>query len=167
VSVAFQVVLVTGDNHVAAPQNIAAAVNYNCVGCLTYALATQLFVTLDGPLTAAGQEELARLWEEIAAFGANIADVPLSEIQARLNAFEEQILQIIEDEQGPLTSSTPTPSPTPGGTTPTPGAGTPTPSTEGSTADPAEGGAATPSQDPTENATPTPTAEPTATVTPP
>ena len=28
VSVAFQVVLVTGDNHVAAPQNIAAAVNY-------------------------------------------------------------------------------------------------------------------------------------------
>ena len=51
VSVGFQVVLVTGDNHVAVPQNISAAVNYDCVNCLTYALATQLFVTLDGPLS--------------------------------------------------------------------------------------------------------------------
>ena len=168
VSVAFQVVLVTGDNHVAAPQNIAAAVNYDCVGCLTYALAKQLFVTLDGPLTQAGQEELARLWEEIAAFGAGIADVPLSEIQARLNDFEDQILQIIEKEQGPLTSSTPSPSPTPRGTaTPSPGAGTATPPTEGSTAEPSGDGAATPSQDPTEETTSEPTAEPTATASPP
>ena len=164
VSVAFQVVLVTGDNHVAAPQNIAAAVNYDCVGCLTYALAKQLFVTLDGPLTQAGQEELARLWEEIAAYGAGIADVPLSEIQARLNDFEDQILQIIEKEQGPLTSSTPSPSPTPRGTTtPSPGAGTATPPTEGSTAEPSGEGAATPSQAPTEDATRTPSPEPTAT----
>ena len=51
VSVAFQVVLVKGDNHVAVPQNLSGAVNYNCVNCLTYALATQLFVTLDGPLS--------------------------------------------------------------------------------------------------------------------
>jgi putative peptide zinc metalloprotease protein len=163
VSVAFQVVLVTGDNHVAAPQNIAAAVNYDCVGCLTFALATQLFVTLDGPLTEGGREELSRLWEEIADFGANIADVPLSEIQARLNAYEDQILQIIEKEQGPLTSSTPTPSPSPGGTTPSPGTDSATPATEGSTADPTGEGAATPSQDPTGDATPTPTEEPTAT----
>ena len=61
VSVAFQVVLVTGDNHVAAPQNIAAAVNYDCVNCLTFALATQLFVTLDGPLSASGRDEISRL----------------------------------------------------------------------------------------------------------
>ena len=54
VSVGFQIVLVTGDNHVAVPQNISAAVNYDCVNCLTYALATQLFVTLDGPLSDAG-----------------------------------------------------------------------------------------------------------------
>ena len=54
VAVGFQIVLVTGDNHVAVPQNISAAVNYDCVNCLTYALATQLFVTLDGPLSDAG-----------------------------------------------------------------------------------------------------------------
>jgi len=77
VSVAFQVVLVKGDNHVAVPQNLSAAVNYNCVNCLTYALATQLFVTLDGPLTSRSMHELEALWQEIAAFGKNIASVPL------------------------------------------------------------------------------------------
>ena len=66
VSVGFQVVLVTGDNHVAVPQNISAAVNYDCVNCLTYALATQLFVTLDGPLSDAGTQQIAALWQQIA-----------------------------------------------------------------------------------------------------
>jgi putative peptide zinc metalloprotease protein len=102
VSVGFQVVLVSGDNHTAVPQNISGAVNYNCVDCLTYALATQLFVTLKGPLSQAGMADLAKLWQEIARFGANIADVPLSEIQDRLTSYEQQILQLIEKEQGPL-----------------------------------------------------------------
>ena len=111
VSVAFQVVLVTGDNHVAAPQNISAAVNYDCVNCLSYALATQLFVTLDGPLSARGQQQITDLWAEIAQFGSHIADVPLSQVRARLSAYEQQILSIIEKEQGPLTdqaAATPT-----------------------------------------------------------
>ncbi len=153
VSIAFQVVLVTGDNHVAAPQNIAAAVNDDCVNCLTYALATQLFATLDGPLSDAGNDEIARLWEEIAAFGANIADVPLSEIHDRLNAFEEEILAIIEKEQGPLTSSTPTPS-SPPAETPSPG-GTPTPPSDGPTTDPSDG-SGTQSGAPTDDPTPAP-----------
>jgi putative peptide zinc metalloprotease protein len=103
VAVGFQVVLVVGENHVAAPQNIAAAVNYDCVNCLTYALASQLFVTLDGPLSDAGMAELTALWEQIEAFGTQIPDLPLSEIQTRLDDFERQILQIIEKDQGPLT----------------------------------------------------------------
>ena len=98
-------------------------------------------------------EELARLWQEIAAYGANIADVPLSEIQARLNDFEEQIMQIIEKDQGPLTSSTPSPSPTPRGTT-TPG-GTPTPPSDGPTTDPSDG-SGTQSGAPTDDPTPAP-----------
>ena len=104
----FQIVLVTGDNHVAVPQNISAAVNYDCVNCLTYALATQLFVTLDGPLSEAGTQQIAALWQEIAAFGTHITEVPLSEIRARLTAYETQILAIIEKEQGPL-AGTPRP----------------------------------------------------------
>ena len=103
VSIGFQVVLVLGDNHVAAPQNISAAVNYDCVNCMTYALATQLFVTLNGPLSDAAAAELDALWRQIADFGAHITEVPLSEIQSKLTAFEQQILQVIEKDQGPLT----------------------------------------------------------------
>jgi putative peptide zinc metalloprotease protein len=103
VSIGFQVVLVLGDNHIAAPQNISAAVNYDCVNCLTYALATQLFVTLDGPLSPTATAELDALWRQITDFGAHISEVPLSEIQSTLTGFERQILQVIEKDQGPLT----------------------------------------------------------------
>jgi putative peptide zinc metalloprotease protein len=114
VSVAFQVVLVTGQNHVAAPVNVAAAVNYDCVNCLTYALATQLFLTLDGPLSDAGMERIAALWHQIAAFGTHIADIPISEIRDRLSAFEKQVVDVIENEQGPLVDATqPSVTPTP------------------------------------------------------
>ena len=99
VAIGFQVVLVTGENHVAVPQNISAAVNYDCVNCLTYALATQLFVTLDGPLSEASTRELNELWREIAAFGTNIATVPLNEIRDRLTEFESKILDIIEADE--------------------------------------------------------------------
>ena len=102
VSVGFQIVLVTGDNHVAAPANISAAVNYDCVNCLSYALATQLFLTLDGPLSDEGMQKIADLWQQIAEYGAHIAEVPLSEIQGQLSDFEEQIIAVIEAEQGPL-----------------------------------------------------------------
>jgi putative peptide zinc metalloprotease protein len=102
VSVAFQVVLVKGDNHVAAPQNLSGALNYNCVNCLTYALATQLFVTLDGPLSTGSMRDLQAVWKEIAAFGKNIASVPLSEIRDRLTAYETRILDIVRaDPNGP------------------------------------------------------------------
>ena len=111
VSVAFQVVLVTGHNHVAVPQNLSGALNYNCVGCLTYALATQLFVTLDGPLSADATKQLDALWQQIATYGAHITEVPLSQIQAQLTAYEQQILQIV----GVSTATAqPTPTPTPG-----------------------------------------------------
>ena len=103
VAIGFQVVLVTGENHVAVPQNISAAVNYDCVNCLTYALATQLFVTLDGPLSEASTRELNELWREIAAYGTNIATVPLNEIRDRLTEFESKILDIIEADQASRT----------------------------------------------------------------
>jgi putative peptide zinc metalloprotease protein len=142
VSVAFQVVLVTGHNHVAAPVNVAAAVNYDCVNCLTYALATQLFLTLDGPLSDAGMARIDKLWRQIAAFGANIADVPLSEIRDRLTAFEKQVVDVIESEQGPLTDGTDQSSAEPSaGTSPSSGA------TGGSTTPGADSPSAQPSAD--------------------
>jgi putative peptide zinc metalloprotease protein len=157
VSIAFQVVLVTGDNHVAAPQNIAAAVNSDCVNCLTYALATQLFVTLDGPLSDDAMRQISDLWDEIAAYGANIEDVPLSDIQDQLTEFEERILAIADKGQAPEpgedAGSTPAPvdetaTPAPGGTSATPAAPDPEASP---TSEP----------DPVETTEPSPTAEPT------
>ena len=78
VAVAYQVVFVvdtddTNDN-VAVPQNLAGALNYDCVNCITYALARQLFVTLDEELSPTAKEELDALWSEIAAYGEQIAD---------------------------------------------------------------------------------------------
>ncbi|MGM0930386.1 MAG: hypothetical protein ACQEXN_11835 [Actinomycetota bacterium] len=98
VAVGFQVVLVFGQADVVVPQNLSAAVNYNCVECLTYALASQLVLTLDGPLSDAGMVKLETLWEEIAAYGRSLEDVPLGEIQARLNDYKKRILGIIEQD---------------------------------------------------------------------
>jgi putative peptide zinc metalloprotease protein len=98
VAVAFQVVLVTGQADVAVPQNVSVAVTSGCVGCLTYALAVQLFVTLDGPLSAEAKHEVEQLWSEIAAFGADLQDVPLDEIRTRLTDYESQLLAVLHED---------------------------------------------------------------------
>ena len=69
VAVGFQVVLIVGQADVVVPENLSAAANYNCVRCLTYALASQLVLTLDGPLSEDGMARLNTLWQEIAEFG--------------------------------------------------------------------------------------------------
>jgi putative peptide zinc metalloprotease protein len=142
VAVGFQVVLIVGQTDVIVPENLSAAANYNCLRCLTYALADQLVLTLDGPLSADGTARLNELWQQIAEFGKSLQNVPLSEIQGRLNGFKEQIIDVIKSDPtarpgSPASPATPpaaTPStsssPTPGGSqAPTPGAtGTPRPS---------------------------------------
>jgi putative peptide zinc metalloprotease protein len=182
VAIGFQVVLVTGDNHVAVPQNLAAAVNNDCVNCLTYALARQLFVTLDGPLSADGMERLAQVWLEVAAFAERITEVPLSEIESTLTGFEQRILQIIDEEQGlptadpaltpsPTTSSiptaTPSGSPTTGPSANTSASGNPTAEPSGTpstTDDPTSSTSPTPST--TSSSTASPTGSPTASPSP-
>jgi len=102
VSVAFQVLLVLGQANVVVPQNLAGTINYNCVKCVTYALATQLVVTLSGPLSDQGDADLAALWEEISASGESIEAVALSELQSRLNDYEGRILDIIRRDPSAL-----------------------------------------------------------------
>ena len=170
VAVAFQVVLVVGPNHVAAPQDLAGALNYNCVDCLTYALAQQLFVTLDRPLSADARSQLDALWQQIAAFGDQISSgkVSLDTIQSRLDAYVSQVKAIIEtDEPGTFvppaatatatstsSSSSSVPPPTgtssrlsaPGGTT-----------SPGQTTSPASGPSSTASAQPTSGTSSSPT----------
>lgn len=127
VAVGFQVVLIVGQTDVIVPENLSAAANYDCVRCLTYALASQLVLTLDGPLSADGMTRLNELWQQIAEYGRGLEDVPLSEIQGRLDAFRAQIMEVIKSDPSatprvpsgtaPATSGTsPSPSATPSGT---------------------------------------------------
>lgn len=127
VAVGFQVVLIVGQADIIVPENLSAAANYNCLDCLTYALASQLVLTLDGPLSEAGMAQLTALWAEIAEYGRNIQNVPLSEIRDRLASYKEQITAIIKsDPSATRDSSSPiirTPAPTgtnapPSGTAP-------------------------------------------------
>jgi len=83
---------------VVVPQNLSAAVNYACVTCVTYALATQLVVSLPGPLSDAGAQELAEIWADLQAFGKQIEGVPISELRDRLTEFEQRILAVVRED---------------------------------------------------------------------
>ncbi|SKB96793.1 putative peptide zinc metalloprotease protein [Arthrobacter sp. 49Tsu3.1M3] len=141
VAVGFQVVLIVGQTDVIVPENLSASANYNCIRCLTYALASQLVLTLNGPLSSDGTARLNALWQEIAAYGKDLRNQPLSEIQGRLSAYKEQIMAVIKADP----SATPAGS---AGTAPTPGAtpGATSGATSGATpgATPGAGTAATP-----------------------
>ncbi len=89
--------LLVGSVDVVVPQNLSAAVNYVCVECVTYALATQLVVSLPGELSADGQQALAAIWAELQEFGADIEDVPLAELRDRLTEFEQRILDVVQE----------------------------------------------------------------------
>lgn len=153
VSVAFQVVFVSGDNDVAAPQNIAAAVNYNCANCLTYALAKQLFVTLDGPLSDEAMAQLDGIWAELAAFGKKIATIPLSEVEGKLAEFQQAILDVIEKDQPGTVPTGPSESPSEG-------------TSSSPTAEPSESTTGSPSSSPTGSPSGSPSAEPSGTPSP-
>lgn len=184
VAVAFQVVLVVGEADVAVPTNASVAVTYDCTSCLTYSLAVQLFVTLEGPLSDDAMARMEELWARIMAYGQSIGSVPLDQIQAQLTAFEEQIVAIIEEDQGPLTedptasesaspsgsasptelaspssSSEPTESAGPAGST----SPSPTSSTSSTSTSPAPTSSPTPTPSATPTADPSPTSEGSAT----
>ena len=113
VAVAFQVVLVLGSVHVVAPQNLSAAVTYGCVGCLAYAAAQQLVLSVPDRLGEQDSRDLAAVWASLAAFGRDLQDVPLAEIQDRLRQYEQQITDIVERSAAPAATPAATPSDTP------------------------------------------------------
>lgn len=150
VAIAFQVVLVVGEADVV-PQNLAAAVNYRCVECVTRALARQLVITLDRPLSPAAQRELDRLWRRISAYGERAGEIPLAELQERLGRFQKRIKRIVARDLGASDASlTPTTSPTPGtSTAPTSSAGVTGSPTPSSSISPSPSTSTSPSASPT------------------
>src|SRR4029453_7507747 len=106
-------------------------------------------LTLDGPLSADGMARLNALWAQIAEYGRNLQNVPLSEIQGRLNAFKEQIKEIVRGDPGATrdtgSSTTATTSPSPPGPSQAPSPGVTVPPAvpfETTTTAPATGGVA-------------------------
>jgi putative peptide zinc metalloprotease protein len=153
VAVAYQVVIVLDtedtDDNVAVPQNLAGALNYDCVNCMTYALAQQLFITIDEPLTEEQKWELQKIMWEMKLYEAQIklgTEDP-DEIEAKLDEFNGRILTVVEPNIAP----TPTP------TSIAPTTGSPTASVAPSASTPAETVAPSPppSADPTASADPT------------
>lgn len=180
VAVAYQVVFVidnddTNDN-VATPQNLAGALSYDCINCLTYALAQQLFITLDEPLSPAAMAKIDTVWARVALFQRQIeaGQVKLADIQPQLQAYTDEIKAIVEEDQpgtfatssavattaasaAPTSSAAPSVSATPTATEPTPTSGTAEPSASVE-ASPSETAA------PSTSAAPTTTAGSTSTV---
>ena len=98
VAVSFQVVLVVGQAHVVAPQNIAAAVSYRCFACITQALATQLVVTVPGPLSAQAMQQLNVLWARIVAFEHHVGSLSFDQIKTAIASFERQIVAVVRPD---------------------------------------------------------------------
>jgi putative peptide zinc metalloprotease protein len=155
VAVAYQVVFVIdnddADDNVVAPQNLAGALNYECVNCLTYALARQLFITLDEPLSDDAMRQLDGVWREMAVFDWTIEAGLLGrdEIEARLEDYTQQIVAIVRADQPDAVASTTGSSTAPSTTTTT--TATTTSSTPTSSA--------APTTEPTETATTAPATE--------
>lgn len=184
VAVAYQVVFVIdgddSDDNVVAPQNLAGALNYECANCLTYALARQLFITLDEPLSDDAKAELDAVWAEMAQFEKDIeaGKVPPDQIETRLDGYSERVIAIVKEDQPDAFVATPGTSTAPSTSTsvatstsaaptttapvtsgsPSPTASTPAPTTEATVAD-ATTAATTAAPTQTSSA---PTAEPTA-----
>jgi putative peptide zinc metalloprotease protein len=165
VAVGFQVVLIVGQANVVVPENIAAAVNYECVLCVTYALAKQLVLTLPAALSPAAMASLNQVWAQLLAFGEHIEDVPLSQIQSTLDGFAQAIKTIVEQEAGSTASDSGGGAGDPGsgsdpGTTAGPGGGATT--GPGAGTDPSSQPTTGPTPDPSAPASTDPTAESTA-----
>lgn len=163
VAVAFQVVLVVGDGAALAPTNVAVSVNQDCTSCLTWSTAVQLFVTLEAPLGEEATARLEELWAEVMAYGATIGQQPLDEIQATLTAFEQEVLAIVEEDQGLPGGTSPEATTSPSGSATTDPAATPTAS---GSATPTEGVSPTGSTTPSGSSTPSGTASPSGSPTP-
>ncbi len=139
VAVAFQVILIVGHADVIVPQNLSGAVNYSCRECLTEALATQLVLTLNGPLTEQSMAQLNAVWAEIASFGATLQGLPLTELQGRIADYEKRILAIVQADP----SATPATGNAATGTATSTATATPVPSGGATSSTPTRGGSAT------------------------
>lgn len=97
VAIAFQVVIIVDGNHVVIPQNVAAAINAECVKCITEAMATQLIGTTMEPLTDAQMAALEALFVELEALDENAGTMELEVLYAELDEIQTEIETLLVD----------------------------------------------------------------------
>ncbi|MDQ1746755.1 MAG: putative peptide zinc metalloprotease protein [Frankiaceae bacterium] len=163
VAIAFQVVLLVGDVHVVAPQNIAAAVGYHCVACVTQALATQLVVSVDS-LSPQAKAALLALWAKISALSTQLGHLTFAQIQAELATFEREILAIVKPAAlAPAATATPTAG---ASSSPAPSASESPSSVPTQSASPESSASASASASPSDSSSPSTSPSPSASQTP-
>jgi putative peptide zinc metalloprotease protein len=102
IAVSIQIVLVMGDPTVISPTNLALALNIECTLCETLASAYQ-FVFGTGEMlrfTSEGLRQLHDIREQIRDLLAS--DLPIAEIQARLDALMEQLAAVLATQLVPV-----------------------------------------------------------------
>lgn len=104
VAIAFQVIVISGDDATVIPENVAMAINAECATCLTYAAATQLVVSLIEPLSDEELQRLQALFKELRQLKAEAPTLSLTALDAQLDSLQEEIAAVFEDDEGELDS---------------------------------------------------------------
>lgn len=122
VAISFQIVLVMGDAETITPENLALAINQDCLSCDTAAFAYQFVLGGDGLMrfTSDALKQLQDIRKRIAALkDSGLTD---AEIQVELDKAAEEIRTILqtgltpigpEDDSDQPEDASPTPTPTP------------------------------------------------------
>ena len=106
VAVAFQVIMVVGQADVIAPENIALAVNYDCVECQTVALAVQLIVSLTDMPSDEARAQLDAVQQQLVDLEAQASTMSLDDLYDRIAEIEAEILTILDADDGASATST-------------------------------------------------------------
>jgi putative peptide zinc metalloprotease protein len=93
---AFQVILVVGNSDEIAPVNAAAAANYHCVNCHTYAFAYQIVASVT-EVTPEVQQALDAAHERLRGLEAQASSLTGAEIHNALEEVEHSILESLDE----------------------------------------------------------------------
>jgi len=96
VAVAFQVVLIVGQDDEIAPRNEAVAVNHTCSACTTRSLAMQTVLVLDEEPTAAQMAEIEGVWDRVEAVRSMVGPAPIGDVRAELVALQAELVSILD-----------------------------------------------------------------------
>jgi hypothetical protein len=112
VGIAFQVVIVQSSSpSTITPENVAVALNENCTGCSSLAIAHQFVVGRGEParITSSGKRQLFAVGDDLLRLERSYRDLTDAEIQARTDADAAKVGAILDAELVPVHPGGPKP----------------------------------------------------------